>query len=337
MGYVIGLDHGNGWVKVRTDTNKVVLPSYYAKQETVAEGYGTNRINVKTYESAMAKGNNYVWGEEVGRLNNLVSSYGSQDRYKQIPYRLLTDFALAEVASYDTDAIADVTVVTGVPSIEKGSDAESELINVVRGDHLVNINDKGVIVRVTDVKVLPQPVGVVMSLYLDEEGYVEDESFETDSVGVIDIGTGTTDIDHVQSLKRQRDMSDSLPLGMFDVYRRVADWINREDTNAHATVEKVEQQFANDSYEVSKRLKFDITEIKQKALADVAAEIRTGIIHRWKTWNHFDRILITGGGASQLGKHLRQLITDAEIVKNPQTANVEGFYRYGKSIVGDDE
>jgi plasmid segregation protein ParM len=337
MSYVIGLDHGNGWVKAKTASNELTLPSYYAKLETVNEGYGNNKIEVKEYESNISKGEKFVWGREINRVDHVIPTYGAQDRYKQMPYKLLTEFALADVAAKEGDAISDVTVVTGVPSIEKGTDAEKDLINVVRGDHLVIINDKGIILRVSDVKVLPQPVGVVMSEYLDADGFVEDESFETDSVAVIDIGTGTTDIDHVKSLKRQKGDSDSILLGMNDVYRRVADWINSKNTSARATVGKVESQFANDSYVISKRSVIEIDEIKEKALDEVAAELKTEIIGRWKTWERFDRILLTGGGATQLGKRLQSLIPDAEIVKDPQTANVEGFYRYGKSLVGDDE
>ena len=337
MSYIIGLDHGNGWVKAKTASNELTLPSYYAKLETVNEGYGNNKIEVKEYESNISKGEKFVWGSEINRVDHVIPTYGAQDRYKQMPYKLLTEFALADVAAKEGDAISDITVVTGVPSIEKGTDAESDLINVVRGDHLVNINDKGIILRVSDVKVLPQPVGVVMSEYLDADGFVEDESFETDSVAVIDIGTGTTDIDHVKSLKRQKGDSDSILLGMNDVYRRVADWINSKNTSARATVGKVESQFANDSYVISKRSVIEIDEIKKRALDEVAAELKTEIIGRWKTWERFDRILLTGGGATQLGKRLQSLIPDAEIVKSPQTANVEGFYRYGKSLVGDDE
>lgn len=337
MSYIIGLDHGNGWVKAKTASNELTLPSYYAKLETVNEGYGNNKIEVKEYESNISKGEKFVWGEEINRIDHVVPTYGAQDRYKQTPYRLLTEFALAEAASKEGDAISDVMVVTGVPSIEKGTDSEKDLINVVRGDHLVNINDKGIILRVSDVKVLPQPVGVVMSEYLDADGFVEDESFETDSVAVIDIGTGTTDIDHVKSLKRQKGDSDSILLGMNDVYRRVADWINSQNPSARATASKVESQFANDSYVISKRSVIEIDDIKEKALDEVAAELKTEIIGRWKTWERFDRILLTGGGATQLGQRLLSLIPDAEIVKSPQTANVEGFYRYGKSLVGDDE
>lgn len=337
MKYVIALDHGNGWVKARTENNEITLPSFFARKSELGESYFMDTLDVKEYESSASKGNVYLWGGDISSLDNVSLSYGSQDRYKQEPYRLLSEFALAETVLPDGYTFQDVVLVTGVPSVEKGKQPEKDLIEALQGGHLIKVEGEDVIIRVDNVKVLPQPIGTIMSLYLDETGFVADESYEEDSVAVIDIGTGTTDIDHVKALKRKVEDSDSITQGMFDVYRKVADWVNSQNTSARATVEKVEKQFASDKYVVSKRISYDISDIKERALTEVADKIKSEIILRWKTWDHFDKILITGGGASQLGKRLQKLIGDAEIVKNAQTANVQGFYNYGKFLVGGDE
>lgn len=69
----------------------------------------------------------------------------------------------------------------------------------------------------------------------------------------------------------------------------------------------------------------------------LAAEITTAISQHWKSFDVFDEILITGGGATVLGKTLEKMIPGAIVLENPQTVNAEGFFKYGKFIAGDSE
>lgn len=333
---VVGLDHGNGWVKAKTATNELILPSYIARKEEIGEGFMNHNLDLNDYESNNAKGEVYVWGKDVVKAEKLLSTYGSQDRYKQKYYQLLNQFALIEVLSdLDQDVIEDVLVVTGVPSEEKGTSVEKEIKESLMGAHLIKVNGVDKIVKVSKVVILPQPVGTIMSLYLDKKGYVLDEKYESDSIGIIDIGTGTTDIDHIKELRRQEDDTLSIQVGMFDVYKRIEKFIKKQYPSAHITAQKVEDQFNDDTYVISKRASVDITNIKEEAIEIVATEIKNDIIQQWKSWDRFDEIIITGGGANSLGKKLKQLIEDASAVKESQTANADGFYRYGEFLKGE--
>lgn len=332
---IVGLDHGNGWVKAKTATNQLVLPSYIARKEAMGVDFVGNSLDVKEYESSNAKGEVYVWGNEVIKANTLLSTYGSQDRYIQKHYQLLNEFALAEVLSdLGSDVIENVWIVTGVPSEEKGTVLEEHLEKSLMGAHLIKINGVDKIVKVTKVVVLPQPVGTIMSLYLDNNGFVHDDSYEEDGIGIIDLGTGTTDLDHIKELRRQEGDTLSIPLGMFDVYKRIEKFIKKSHPNANVTPQKIEAQFNSNSYVISKRASLDITGIKEDALEEVAMDIKNAITQQWKTWERFDKIIITGGGASTLGKKLKQLIDDATTADYSQTANSEGFYNYGEFLKG---
>lgn len=332
---IVGLDHGNGWVKAKTATNEIVLPSYIARKEAIGEGFVGKELELKDFESSTAKGEVYVWGKDVIKADSLLSTYGSQDRYKQKYYALLNEFALAEVlADQGEDVIEDVWVITGVPSEEKGTALEKDLNNTLMGVHVIKVNGKDKIVKVTKVVILPQPVGTIMSLYLNEEGFVKNEAYETDGVAIIDLGTGTTDLDQIKELRRQEGDTLSIPLGMFDVYKRIEKSIKKNHPNANVTAQKIEAQFSSDSYIISKRSSVDITEVKKQALEDVAMEIKNAIIQQWKTWERFDSIIITGGGASTLGQKLKELINDVIPVENSQTANAAGFYNYGEFLKG---
>jgi plasmid segregation protein ParM len=333
MTYVIGLDHGNGWVKIRTENKNIVLPSFLGRKEEVGDSVTNNgnSLNVKQYEIPTVKGSAFVWGEDVTKLKHVIATYGVQNRYNNDTYQALSKFALAE-ALPDGDMFDNVLVVTGVPSIEVGSEKERQLRDVFEGVHIVRVNGRDKIIKVTRVVVISQPLGAVLSRYLDDEGYVADDKYESDSVAIIDIGTGTTDLDHIKALRRISADCHSIPVGMFDVYKRIAAWVNRQNPNANATPQEVERQFENNYYEVSKRVRYDIEEIKEVAIKEVAAEIVTAISQHWKSYDVFDEILITGGGANVLGKALEKMIPGAVILDNPQTANAEGFFKYGQYL-----
>lgn len=333
---VIGLDHGNGWVKVETAERQIVLPSYLARKDEVGDSLaGASTLDLKEYELPGIKGTAFVWGEDVTKLQHVVATYGVQNRYNQEMYQALSKFAIAE-ALPDENVLDDVLLVTGVPSIEVATEKEQQLREVFEGAHIVRINGKDKVIRINRVVVISQPLGAVLSRYLDEEGCMADGRYETDSVAVIDIGTGTTDLDHVKALRRISAECHSVPFGMFDVYKRIAAWINKKNPDARATPQSVELQFRRDYYEVSKRIKYDIRDIKEVAVKEVAAEITTAISQHWKSFDVFDEILITGGGATQLGKTLEKMIPGSVVLTNPQTANAEGFFKYGQYIAGDD-
>lgn len=335
MTILIGLDHGNGWVKAKTIDNQIVLPSAIARKDAMGESLtSSSKLQVDEYESNTAKGEAFVWGKDIYKAKSVLSTYGFQDRYKQKYYRLLNEFALAAVLG-EGNVFDDVWVITGVPSEEKGTELENDLKEALKGTHLVKVNGEEKIIRVEKVIILPQPVGSVMSLYLDIEGFVLDDSYE-ESIGVIDIGTGTTDLDHIFELRRQKDDELSIPLGVYNVYEKIAEKIRKEKPNSKATAQKVEEQFKSDFYEVSKRAeKINIKEMKEVALIQIAEDIQNQIIQRWKTWDRFDKIIITGGGASSIGEKLKELIPDVEVLKNSQFANAEGFYRYGQMMKGE--
>jgi plasmid segregation protein ParM len=333
MTFVIGLDHGNGWVKIRTATNEIVLPSFLGREDEIGDSVTANAssLDVKKYEIPTVKGSAFVWGEDVTKLKHVVATYGVQNRYAQETYQALSKFALAE-ALPNGDMFDNVLVVTGVPSIEVGSKKEEQLREVFEGVHIVRVNGRDKIIKVTRVVVISQPLGAVLSRYLDDEGFVADEKYENDSVAVIDIGTGTTDLDHIKALRRISADCHSIPVGMFDVYKRIAAWVNKQNPNANATPQEVEKQFRQDYYEVSKRVRYDIEEIKEIAIKEVADEITTAISQHWKSFDVFDEILITGGGAVYIGKAIQSIIPGAVIVDNPQTANAEGFFKYGQFL-----
>lgn len=331
---VIGLDHGNTNVKGVSEEGELLRPSAYALPDAFGEeGLGTEKqLKVKTYTSNKFEKEQYVWGEDVVEASMVIPTYTTENRYAQKSYRLLSEFALASLVSDKKKTFDNVLVVTGCPSREKGTRMETELEEVFNGGHVVTVNGATKIIEVSSVIVLPQPLGTVLSLYLDEEGYVDDESYEEDYVGVIDIGGGTTDLDGIKGLKRQKEDTDTIPYAMFKVYEEISDYINDQNPEAGATVQSVEKQVlkGSDSYVISKRSSVDIKAVKEDALRKYADLIIPRISTRWNNRAKFDKLLLTGGGAEVMAPYFKAWEKDIIVVKDSQIANAKGFFRYGK-------
>lgn len=335
---VVVLDHGNGKFKYRSEIKKGVKPSIVAFKKDVGESLIGKELKLKTYE---VNGIEYVWGEDVTKVKETYPTYGFQNRYKEPMYKILSEIALTNLALESKIKQTDeVIVITGVPSNEINTQAAEDLKKVFideekGGLHTVKINGKLVKVNVSEVVVIPQPIGTVMNNYLDENGFVKEDRYEQIRVGIIDIGTGTTDLDSINGLSRENEFK-SIEAGMKDVYQLIADYINKQNSNAKVEYYQVEPYFKKGIYPISLRHEVDFNEVKEQAVKEIAEKIKKGIKSSWKTFDRFDEIILTGGGAKLFETYINELVDVVAVPEEPQLANADGFYKYGVYKVSED-
>ncbi|MFA2694765.1 plasmid segregation protein ParM [Bacillus mycoides] len=334
MTKVLVIDHGNGNVKMRSEVSKSVLPSLLAFKRDVGDSFSSKKeLELKTYE---IDGEQYVWGEDITKVKDVFATFGFQNRYNEPLYKALTSIALADLAQKSKiQATDDVIVITGVPSNEIGTEAANQLKEAFEGLHIVKINGKTVKVNIEEVVILPQPIGTVMGQYLTEDGYVANEKYEDIRVGVIDIGTGTTDLDSISGLRRENEFK-SVEAGMKHVYQMIADYINSKNSNAKVEYYHVEPFFESGKYKISERHIIDFEEEKKKAIFKVSELIKQGIKNAWGTFDRFDEIIVTGGGAELFANDIQNLVGSVKISNKPQQANADGFFKYGMFKVSEE-
>lgn len=339
----IGLDHGNGYVKAMSDeVNELILPSQIAREEDFrGEAYGKEK-NIKNYQTVFDEGDNqtYAWGKDVIKARQPIKTYATEERYSKLPYKLLTKFSLSELIG-DQSNLTKATVVTGVPSYEKGTQLEKDLENLLLGEHIVSVEGKNRSVEVERVKILAQPLGTVMFYYLDEDGYERDDKFVDEDYycGVLDIGSGTVDLDGLKELQIQHDDRSTIRKGMFDAYHEIASFIKEKDPRADVNKEKVEiwiRKKLNKGenpyiYNPTRKIEVDFTEAANAAFKKLSEDIMFEVDQIWNR-SHFNEIFLTGGGADLLGKYFTEWDRDIIIVEDHQMANAKGFYRFAKSM-----
>jgi plasmid segregation protein ParM len=329
---VMGIDHGNGYFKgYSKGVNGLVLPSGFLTKDSVKreDSTGAGDIKYNEFESSLYEGESYVWGNEVNKVKGkFLSTYTSEDRYSQKYYKLLSQFGLASLIKEQKGSF-DVLLVTGCPSREKGTRREGELAQVFKGRHLVQMNDNLKIINVKECKILPQPLGSILDLYINDEGHVERKEIGSSYIGIVDIGSGTTDIDGIDSLKAIPHDRHTIPVGVHEIYQRLADYINSENPDAYATPHNVEVQFDNDIYQASKRLAIPIKEAKEKFVRETAEYIINELQIRWRNRSKFDMVILTGGGVKLMEPWFKEFIKDITVTEDYHISNARGFLKFG--------
>lgn len=135
---------------------------------------------------------------------------------------MLCSFVLAELASdYDESELTDVVLVTGLPSQEIGTEDERKLKNFLQQRHIVTRNGKQIMFNVTDVRVVEQPLGTLLDVYMNEEGKIHKDLL-TKTITLIDLGAETTIMDTFKNFKRLPEKSETFYEGMNDLHRTIA-------------------------------------------------------------------------------------------------------------------
>ena len=338
---LLGVDFGNGYTKIAGENLEFVIPTGLGINTFANElGELSDELNVSEVESVKFEGEKYFIGEDVGKVGRYISTNVGEGRYKNKHYRIFAESVLAlallknNIENLEKEKHG-IKIVTGVPSREKGTILEKELRLAVEGNHIVKINGKEITFEVKVLKVLAQPLGTVFSYLLENSGnnpYVE---LKNEYVGVIDIGTGTTDIDGIKKLKVVEGDRDTFDIGSYNIYREIADEINNRNPYAKATFISVEEQFLSNEYKVSKRVFVPMEDIKEMVLKENVEKLLTDIQTRWQGFQKFDRIFLTGGTSNILAKPFNENIEGITFVNNNQIANAKGFYNYAKLLQGE--
>lgn len=341
---VIGVDHGNGFFKVVINKNKYVktyiIPSILTNYEDVRsfEDSDIGNHNQKTcYESLKFKGEEYAIGDDALAKSNTQSTIASKNRYSQKPYRLLSEFFLANFLD-DGD---NVLIITGTPSLERKTDGiEDRIKEVFQGKHEVKINGKLKTFTV-ECKVKSQPLGTLFSERLDDNGNVARTDIIQKYVGIIDAGTQTLDTAGIDGRYGKASSVEadyvSIDRGMNHIYTKVATWIEQEaskkgggyNVNPYEIEHHVRKQQFNF---MCGQIEINFKERFVQELNNVVAYIAKELDSKLTNLKMFNEIMLTGGGASiplfvsTLEEKLGIKITE---LKEPVYANARGFYRFG--------
>lgn len=287
----------------------------------------------------------YVWGKGINQLHlddYLQDTIMYGNRYSSEAFKLLSNFSLGLLSTdYEkaTKSILEVAVVVGLPTEDWANRAQDEqVIKGLKGQHQVEIDGKTYTIRVNRVYILPQPMGTLYNELLDEEGYLAKDNLVQEKVGVVDIGGGTVLIDTILDFKLSKKNRKQYNTGINDLYEAI-----QSRMQGSVSLYQLERTLRNPEegryvYEFNKHNRVDITELVKAEVDRFTSRLITNIKSTLKNLDSIDSLIFTGGGANLVNKKLLEKeFKNSLIVENTETANVNGFYKYGLSVEEDDE
>lgn len=238
--------------------------------------------------------------------------------------------AMAALTEITSGTRADLTIVTGLP-VSFYDDKISVTIRL-QGQHRAKRDGRPAqSFNVTELRVIPQPFGALLSLALSTTGKIIDTSLATGSVGVIDIGGKTTNLLSVTNLSEIAHATDGVNVGAWSVVRALRSWLAREypeldlrDHQINAMVQARKLTYYGEQIEIG--------DIIDEMLAPMAGQVISEAGQLWNGAANLDAILVSGGGALLLGEYVKRHFRHARVVDDPVFANATGFWKFARRI-----
>ena len=328
---IVGVDIGYGYTKAASGTNQVVFPSVVGKSERVR------------YESDLARGGESYHGGQIAVITELGDRFVGElallqsrvhwtlldrSRVQDPSARLLFLSALSELVGATSEQGA-FRVVTGLPT-QWYADRD-KVVEQLSGSHVLRrVNGHQIVQRfsIDELLVVPQPFGSLFSTILDAEGRIIDQELARGRLGVIDVGTFTTDYVLVDALRYIEKGSGSISTAMSKSYQLIGRSILDAfglDLGMHEVDDVVRRGYVTVFGEQR-----DIEWLANPVLDAVAEEVLARAGTLWGDGRDLDAVLVTGGGAIALGERISRRYPNARILADASMANVRGFERYGR-------
>lgn len=326
-----------------------ILPSHFLDYDDLGDqrtAIAGNKLHIDKYISGTDKDFEYAWGPDLHLVHaedRFISTIAFEDRYKLQEFRLLADFALAELARDFEEAktgMLEVIVSTGVPTDDFHEQAVKDITKTLLGDHNVILNGDSLNIRVKEVHVNPQSVGTAYNEVLDLDGFVREEhaSLLEEQVVVVDIGGGTLLIDTLKNMNLSSPRAQK-PTGAYELYDRIVNLVTESGIKGITSfeVERILRE-ANPKegyfFKPNKNESFPITEQVNKAVTKYTREVLNTINTTLKATLRNDSMLFSGGGSNLIKQEeARAQYKFSRFVEDAEVANALGFYKYVKAMV----
>lgn len=312
----VGIDIGGYMTKIAWTGNTAAFLSAVGERFS---GVGLGEIDGIQFENPSC-----VVGEDAIKYSRFSQHLQARDWYLKEAYRYLYYAALSEL----TKVSCDLFVVSGHPAKHWKTDSE-ELKGVLNGEHTFQrvgrrVQTVNVISRIT-----AQGLGALFNVIMDKNGMIHDEAFALSHLGIIEVGSRTTNLIHMNNLQTVDHETDTFALGGWDMVAVLKD----------ALTDKY-KKIAPDDFEVEKYLRagwmmYDGKRVSIQREIDgaaraVASQVLSFVSNKWKSPGQMEMILLTGGSSKQIGKTLAASFAQSKLDDDPIFGNAKGYAKFAQ-------
>lgn len=315
-----GLDLGYSGVKIISEGKSIYFPSVVG---TPDRAKFTANGTVESIILAPEGREKRLVGEGAILQSRFIGRREDRDWIKSDEYHYLMACAFTELTNASR---VDLAIVTGLP-VRYFEDKETVRDRFIGEHRILREGRSTQVFNVSEVRVIPQPFGTVLSEALDSKGRIQQNDLATGDVGIIDIGGKTTNLLSVHRLAEVGRHTTSIDVGAWDVMRIVREYLAQEFEG----LEKREHEIIDIIRD--KRVKYfgeykDLSTEVTRALRALADQVLAQATQLWNNGAGLDTILVSGGGALLLGDFITPHFRHARIVNDPVYANSRGYFNF---------
>ncbi len=332
---IVGIDIGFGFTKATNGSRSLVFKSILGeatdiqfKGAILGDGAPDENIQIEL------DGRTCFVGEMAERQSNVRAFTLDQAQFfNSFAKHLALSAAARMVGNY-----MPIGLVTGLP-IGYYREYKDELAKVLQGDHKVAItvgNDKREekVIKVSNVKVIPQPFGSLFNLMLNDVGELGERRYVREKVGVIDVGFKTSDFTVSDKMRYSERGSRTVDMGIARAYGVIAGKL-REKSNVNVELYRMHEAVERGSIKIRGK-EYDLKGLTEQVFGQLATSIANEADRLWTDDWDIDTIVLTGGGSTVLAKYLQPLINGQTLAVDPakdaRLCNVQGYWKFGKHV-----
>lgn len=333
MTELLALDVGHGFTKGKTADKQVIVPSVVGPAEQIRFDSGLARdggICVTVGERA------FFVGDLALQQSASVSQTLSPTRTGSNEQLALFYAVASELIGPSTDQVA---IVTGLPLGDYNPTNKAVLRDMLKGSHMVQRRGRQTRAFTVDsVHVVPQGMGSLYNLVLDRNGRIRDTDLAGGAVGIVDVGTLTTNFVLVDQLRFIERGSDSIPTGTGEFLLKVAkDLKSRHGLDWTGQLARVDQAVRAGAIELYGQL-VSIEDLVKPHLVELSDTVlsKARSLPGWGSGAELRAVVLSGGGSVVLELYIRKAYSHARMGDNPQLDNVTGYLLAGLRKFGAD-
>jgi len=338
---VLGIDIGFGFTKATNGKETIIFKSIFGEAADIqfwadfGEDTPTDHIHVTI------DGKSYFVGDLAEQQSSVLHFTLDQERLITDYVRILSLTVAGMFLKKGASINVPVNVVSGLPIgyFKQNHERFNELLS---GHHKVTYHSHNghqitKEIYINKVRMLPQPMGSILNLLMDDRGKIVNKELANQKIGVVDIGFRTTDFTVLDRLRYIDRGSRTIDTGISKGFSFIA---NKLREKCGVAVELFRLYKAAETGAIKMRGHgFSFSKIRDQVYSQLAGTIANEIDRLWADDWDIDTIILSGGGCRELANYLQPLITGNVIPvdpsKDPRLNNVLGYMKYGRYIWGD--
>ncbi len=316
---IISDDIGNGFVKSKSATATATFPSVIATEQGALsfEGFNSGDDFVMEFE-----GTRYAIGETAWKLGRMRATAMDRSRVDSDFYRILFAASLLAVARKS----GPVSIILSLPVTWYS--LRTSVKTRLAGTYEVCYRGRKYTYEVDGktMQIVPEGFGTLAGLVLANDAKSELKQLARGRVGVVDVGTKTTDLMLFDQMELIPAKSGGIDSALSDVWRGVKEEIAKVHGRT-LELHEVDQAII-DGYFMQKGQQQDIKDMAERSMHALASAVAGEIVGLWSGGAEVDAILLTGGGA----RYIRPYLTfgHEHVIDKGYLANCAGAYLFAE-------